>query len=65
VTWLGWKLYNQFSPHKTNKSKSNANKHTETRSGGDPETGRYGKSRNDNRGSKNKKHIPYPNPNKK
>ncbi|MDR1346719.1 MAG: hypothetical protein LBK03_08490 [Bacteroidales bacterium] len=32
---------------------------------GDPQTGRYGKNRNQNRGNKNQKHTPHVNPNKK
>lgn len=35
------------------------------RTGGDPEKGRYGQNRNDNRGNKNKKFIPSKNPNKR
>ena len=54
-----------FKAHNTNVSKSNYQRHTARRSGGDPETGRYGKNQNDTKGDKNQKYIPKPNPNKR
>ena len=57
--------YDEYSEHSSNQSKSHWNKHSARRSGGDPENGRYGKNKNDNKGKKNKKFIPKVNPNKK
>jgi len=51
-----------YQEHTKNK---NWQKHTAPRAGGDPETGRYGRNRNYQRGDKNKKYIPHPNPNKR
>lgn len=51
-----------FKEHKNGK---NWQKHTDPRAGGDPESGRYGQTRNENKGNKNKKHIPPKNPNKR
>ena len=56
-------IYEFAAEHTSNKTKSNWNKHSETRSGGDTKNGRYGRNRNNNRGGKNKKFIPKPNPN--
>ena len=57
--------YDEYSEHSSNQSKSHWNKHSARRSGGDPENGRYGKNKNDNKGKKNKKFISKVNPNKK
>jgi hypothetical protein len=60
----GQKLKDEFKEH-TSGSSSTWGKHSDPRSGGDPAKGRYGKNRNSNRGDKNKKYIPSPNPNKR
>ena len=46
-----------FKEHNKHQSKATYDKHTRKRSGGDPQEGRYGKNRNNNRGNKNKKYV--------
>ena len=59
------RLHDQFKAHTKNKSKARWGNHTDTRAGGDPESGRYGQRRNDKRGDKNKKYIPDRNRNRR
>ena len=54
-----------FKEHNKHQSKATYDKHTRKRSGGDPQEGRYGKNRNNNRGNKNKKYVTPPNPSKR
>ena len=51
-----------FKHHRKGK---NWQKHSNPRSGGDPEVGRYGRTKNDKKGTSNKKYIPPKNPNKR
>lgn len=54
-----------LSGFKAHSKGKNWQKHSAPRSGGDPENGRYGQSKNKQKGSKNKKYIVPTNPNKR
>jgi RHS repeat-associated protein len=62
VIWLGEKIFDSFKDHRKGKDWQT---HSKPRPGGDPANGRYGRGKNDNRGNKNRKYIPPPNPNKR